>query len=95
VPSLADVPTSGEAGYPQLLAVNWYLLLAPAGTPRAIIQQLNAESVKIMRSAETMERFAAIGAEPASSTPEQAVEFLRAEYDRWGKVIREAGIKAE
>jgi tripartite-type tricarboxylate transporter receptor subunit TctC len=95
VAALADLPTSAEAGMPKLVAINWYILLAPAGTPRPIIDQLNAESVKIMRSTETAERFAAIGIEPTSSTPEQAVEFLRSEYERWGQVIRGAGIKAE
>ena len=95
VGSLPQVPTSAEAGIPQLVAVNWYILLAPTGTPRAIIERLNAESVKIMQSSETRERFAAIGGEPASGTPEQTAEFLRAEYERWGQAIREAGIKAE
>jgi tripartite-type tricarboxylate transporter receptor subunit TctC len=95
VSSLPQVPTSAEAGIPQLVAVNWYILLAPTGTPRAIIERLNAESVKIMQSAETRERFAAIGGEPASSTPEQTAAFLRAEYERWGQAIRDAGIKAE
>jgi tripartite-type tricarboxylate transporter receptor subunit TctC len=95
VSAMPQVPTSAEAGMPQLLAVNWYILLAPAGTPRAIIDRLNVESVKIMQSAETRERFATLGAEPATGTPEQTASFLRAEYERWSKVIREAGIKAE
>ena len=80
---------------PQLVVVNWYILLAPAGTPTALIERLNSESVKIMRSAETAERFSAIGADPVTSTPEQATKFLRAEYMRWAAVIREAGIKGE
>lgn len=95
VGSMPQVPTSAEAGLPQLVAVNWYVLLAPAATPRAIVERLHAESVKIMMTAETRERFAAMGGEPASSTPEQAAEFLRAEHARWGKLIRDAGIKAE
>lgn len=95
VASLPGVPTSAEAGMPQLQVVFWYVLLAPAGTPRDIIERLNTESVKAMQSAETRERFATIGAETTSNTPEQAAAFLRAEYARWGKLIREAGIKAE
>ena len=95
VGSMPQVPTSAEAGMPQLVAVNWYVLLAPAGTPRAIIERLNAESVKIMRTPETREFFASLGGEPASGTPEQSAAFLREEYERWGKVIRAAGIKAE
>lgn len=95
VGSLPQVPTSAESGMPQLLAVNWYMLLAPAGTPREIIDRLNAETAKIMQSPETRERFSAMGGEPVTSTPEQTAEFLRAEYARWGKVIRDAGIRAE
>lgn len=95
IPSLPGVQTSAEAGMPQLLVSNWYALLAPAGTPRAIIDLLNTESVKIMHSAETRERFTAIGAEPAATTPEQCAEFLREEYARWGNVIRNAGVKLE
>lgn len=95
VGSLPQVPTVVEAGMPQLLAVNWYVLLAPAGTPREIIERLNAESVKIMQSPETRERLILVGGEPAASTPEQAARFLREEHARWGKVIRDAGIRAE
>jgi tripartite-type tricarboxylate transporter receptor subunit TctC len=95
VGALPQVPSVAEAGMPQLVAVNWYVLVAPAGTPRAIIERLNAESVNAMAAAETRERFAAMGGEPASSTPEQTAEFLRTEYTRWGNVIRDAGIRAE
>ena len=95
VASLPQVPTTAEAGLPQLVAVNWYMLLAPAATPRNIIERLNAESVKAMALADTRERLAAMGGEPASATPEQATEFLRNEYERWGRVIRDGGIKGE
>ena len=95
VDSVPQVPTVVEAGMPQLVAVNWYLLVAPAGTPREIIDRLNASSVKIMQLPETRERLAAVGGEPAPGTPEQSADFLRAEHARWGKVIRDAGIKAE
>lgn len=93
--SAPQVPTSAEAGMPQLTAVNWYALLAPAGTPRAIVERLNVESVKVMNTAETRTTLASMGGEPDSKSPEQAAEFLRVEYARWGKVIREANIKAE
>lgn len=93
--SIPQVPTAGEAGTPQLIAVNWYVLVAPAGTPREIIDRLNAEAAKIMQAPETRERFTAVGGEPTSSTPEQAAEFLRTEHARWAKVIRDAGIRAE
>jgi tripartite-type tricarboxylate transporter receptor subunit TctC len=93
--AMPEVPTSAEAGMPQLLAVNWSVLLAPAGTPRAIIARLNAESVKAMNAPDLRERLAAIGSEPGSGSPEDAAAFLRREYEQWGKVVREAGIKAE
>jgi tripartite-type tricarboxylate transporter receptor subunit TctC len=93
--SAPQVPTSAEAGLPEVIAVNWYALLAPAATPRAIVDRLNAEVVKVMGTAETRASLAALGGEPVQSTPEQASEFLRAEYARWGKVIKQANIKAE
>ena len=93
--SVPQVPTSVEAGMPQLIAVNWYALLAPAGTPRAIIDRLNIESVKVMNTAETRASLAAMGGEPASYASDQAIEFMRSEYARWGKVIREANIRTD
>jgi tripartite-type tricarboxylate transporter receptor subunit TctC len=95
VASMPGVPTSAEAGMPQLLIVNWYVLAAPAGTPRAVIDRLNAESAKVMQLPETRKYIAGLGGEAAAATPEQAVAFLRAEHQRWSKVIRDAGIKGE
>lgn len=93
--SIAAVPTASEAGLPGLLAVNWYALLVPSGTPRAIVDRLNAESVKSMATPDMRERFAAMGGDIATGTPEQTAEFLRAEHERWGKVIRDANIRAD
>jgi tripartite-type tricarboxylate transporter receptor subunit TctC len=95
VNSMPGVPTAAEAGMPQLLVVNWFVLAAPAGTPRAIIDRLNAEVGKIMQTVETQQHFVALGGEVAVTTPEQAGMFLREEYVRWGNVIRAANIKAE
>ena len=95
IASMPTVPTSAEAGMTEFTAVNWYMLLAPAGTPREIVERLNADSAKVMMTAETRERFAIMGGEPTARTPEQTAEFLRTEYTRWGKVVREAGVKAE
>lgn len=93
--SIPDVQTSKEAGLPGLVAINWYAILAPTGTPHAIIDRLNTESVKAMSAPDMREKFAAMGGDISTGTPEQTGEFLRAENDRWGKVIREANIKAE
>jgi tripartite-type tricarboxylate transporter receptor subunit TctC len=95
VKSVPQVPTSAEAGLPQLVAVNWYVLMAPAGTSRDIIDRLNTEITKVMQTPETRERLLAVGGEPMTGTPEQAAEFVRSEFARWGKVIKDAGIRAE
>lgn len=91
--SIPEVPTSAEAGMAALIAVNWYAVLVPAGTPPAIIERLNTESVKAMSAPDMRERFAALGGEPQTASPEQTAAFLRSEYERWGKVIRESGLK--
>src|SRR5437763_17100585 len=87
---MPEVPTAAEAGTP-LVAVNWYMLVAPAGTPRAIIDRLNSESVEAMNAADIRERLAGLGGEPASGSPEEAAAFLRREHEQRGKVTREAG----
>ncbi|MDH4151174.1 MAG: tripartite tricarboxylate transporter substrate binding protein [Betaproteobacteria bacterium] len=93
--SIPDVQTSAEAGIPGLIAVNWYAILVPTGTPRPIIDRLNADSVKGMSTPDMRERFTKLGGAVHTGTPEQTAEFLRAEYTRWSKVIREANIKTE
>ncbi len=91
--SMPDIPTAAEAGVPQLQIGNWYVLTAPAGLPAEIVEKLNTEVVKIMRSPEAEKYFATIGGQPISSTPEEAAALLRTETERWGKVIRDAGVK--
>ena len=93
--AMPDVPTAAEAGMPALVAVNWYILLAPAGTPQAIVDRLNAESVKAMAAPDMRERLVGLGGEPSALTPTETAAFLRQESAQWGKVIRERGIKGE
>ncbi len=93
--SMPDMATSAEAGMPELQAVNWYALMAPTGTPRAIIERLHAETVKVMSPPDVQSRLRAMGGEPEARTPDQTAAFLRGEYARWGKVVKEASIKAE
>ena len=95
VASLPGVPTSAEAGMPQFLIVNWFVLAAPAGTPQAIIDRLNSEVTKVMQTDESRKHFAALGGDVTSTTPAETAAFVRDEYTRWGKVIRDANIKAE
>ena len=94
-PQAPEIPTVAEAGLPGYEQTAWFGVLAPAGTPRDIIGRLNGEIVKVLNSAEVKERFGKQGVEVRTSTPEQFSTFLRSEVDRWGKVIREAGIKAD
>ena len=93
--AMPDVPTAAEAGMKELVAVNWYILLAPAGTPQAIVDRLNAESVKAMAAPDMRERLVGLGGEPSALTPTETAAFLRQESAQWGKVIRERGIKGE
>ncbi len=95
VDSMPGVPIAADAGMPQLLVVNWFVLTAPAGTPRTIIDRLNTEVNKVMQEMESKQRFVALGGDVAVTTSAQAGAFLRDEYVRWGKVIRDADIRAE
>ena len=94
-PVLPDVPTAAEAGLPNFVVNTWYGLLAPAGTPKPIINQLNAELARIMHSPELKERLATMATEPMTSTPEEFGEFIKREIAKWGAVVREAGLKVE
>lgn len=89
-----DIPTLTELGY-DLVAPAWFVMVAPAGTPAAIVQRLAAE-VKRVNELDEVKRFLAEqGAEPGSMGPDALAEFITAEHARYGRMIREAGIKAE
>ncbi len=92
-PVLPDVPTLVEQGYAGMDADNWYGLLAPAKTPPAIIAKLNAALRAALADADVKQKLVKTGAVPTPSTPEEFARFLRDELARWGKVIREKGIK--
>jgi len=94
-PLLPEVPTVSEAGLPGFEVGSWYGFHAPAGTPKAIIDKLGAEMVKAMGTPELRERFASVGAETIANTPAQYGAFVESEVKKWGKVIREAGVKVE
>jgi tripartite-type tricarboxylate transporter receptor subunit TctC len=94
-PSLPDVPTSSESGMPELVAVNWYALMAPAGTPRPILDRLHTETVKVMSPPDVQSKVRSLGGDPDIRSPEQTMEFLRVEYAKWSKVVKAAGIKLE
>ena len=94
-PTLPDVPTVAEAGLPGFEVTTWYGVLAPAGTPRPVIARLNTEIHRVMHAPDLKERFAATGTEPWTSTPEEFADYIRKEIAKWGKVIREANLKAD
>jgi tripartite-type tricarboxylate transporter receptor subunit TctC len=94
-PELPEVPTIDEAGVPGYEMNPWYGLLAPAGTPRAIVSRLSAEVSKIVHAAEMREKLAAQGAEPAGGTPEDYAAVIQADTAMWARVIKEIGIKVE
>ena len=95
LPLFPDVPTLHESGFASFESSTYYGLLAPAGTPRPIIDRLHGELVKIIRAPESTERLAAVGAIPVANTPEQFAEALRIDVAKWSKVIKEHGIKAD
>ena len=95
IPQLPDVPTLQEAGVPGYEASVWLALLAPAGTPRDIVTRLNTEIGKLMSSPETRKALYDAGVEVAHSTPEAMSDYMVQEMDRWGKVVKETGIKLE
>jgi tripartite-type tricarboxylate transporter receptor subunit TctC len=94
-PALPDVPTATEAGLPDFDVTTWYGVLAPAGTPRAIVTRLNGELVRIMHSPDLKERLATMATEPRTSTPEEFAAYIGQERARWAEVVRKTGIKAE
>ena len=95
LPSATEVPTIAEAGGPALESSTWVLFLAPATTSREIVQKMNAEVAKAVRSADIKAKFEALGIEPSGNSPEEAGKFLDDEIAKWAKVIATAGVKAE
>ena len=95
LPALPDVPTAAEAGLADYDVTTWYGVLAPAGTPRPVVERLNDELVRIMHMPDLQERLAATGTEPRTSTPEEFADYLRQETAKWAKVVRDAGLKAD
>lgn len=93
--SAPDLATLAESGVPGYDVDNWYGVLAPRGTPQSIIGLLNGQTVAVLAGADVRDRFAALGFEPAASTPKQFADYLKAEIAKWAKVVRESGAKAE
>jgi tripartite-type tricarboxylate transporter receptor subunit TctC len=92
IAALPEVPTLGEAGFPEGESTFWLALLAPVKTPSAIVGQINAEVRRSLQSAELKERLAKLGTEPMSMTPAESDAFIRREHDELGKVMLDAGL---
>jgi tripartite-type tricarboxylate transporter receptor subunit TctC len=94
-PVIPDLPTVMEAGVPGFESEIWIGLFAPAGTPREIVARLNAETNKVLARGDVREAFSLQGTDPVGGTSEQFAAQIRADLARWGKVIRDAGVKLE
>ena len=94
-PTAMEVPTTAEAGMPELRVENWYGMVAPAGTPPAIIAALNGIATEAMRDPTVRQKLSSQGAELVGDTPEHFRRFIADEIAKWAKVIRDAGIATE
>jgi tripartite-type tricarboxylate transporter receptor subunit TctC len=92
---LPQAPTAAESGVPGFEAVGAQGLFAPAGTPREIVRKLNAEVAEIIKQADMQERWTQMALSALDNTPEQFAAWLSDQSEQWGKLIREAGIKAD
>ncbi|HEX2828559.1 MAG TPA: tripartite tricarboxylate transporter substrate binding protein [Burkholderiales bacterium] len=90
-----NVPTIAESGLPGYDASNWWGLLAPAKTPKPVVDRLRAETAKILAQPELQKKFEGQGAETVKMSPDEFGRFIKTEMVKWGKVVKEAGIKAE
>ena len=95
LPAYREVPTIAEAGGPALESSTWVMFLAPAGTPRDIVQRMSSEVGKAVQSPDIKAKFEQLGIEPVGNTPEDAARFLDDEISKWAKVISTAGVKPE
>jgi tripartite-type tricarboxylate transporter receptor subunit TctC len=92
---MPDVPTVAEQGYPGYEALNWYAYLGPAKMPKEIVDKLNQELTKALKSQEVLAAFDKQGVEAQPGTPQELAAYMKREYDTWGKIVKQANIKAE
>ena len=92
---MPEVPTMAEAGVPGYEKVQWFGVLAPAGTPKPIIGTLNAEMVKTLKLPDVRERLFTLGSEPVGSSPQQFDALIKSEIKKWANVIKEVGIRID
>ena len=95
MPSLPDVGTVAESGFPAYEDYTWIAFFAPAGTSKAIVQQLNRQIAAIVQLPDTRKRLAALGFDPVENTPEQFTAYIKVEVAKWARVIKESGAKVD
>ena len=93
--ALPRLQTIGEAGLAEASVSTWYGLMAPAGTPREIVERLNAETIKTMKNPEIAERFTSQGADPITNTADEFARIIRDDVTKWAKVIKASGLKLD
>jgi tripartite-type tricarboxylate transporter receptor subunit TctC len=90
-----EIPTFAESGYPDVVAQSWYGLFAPVGTPKAVVERLNASVQSALRSAEVTKRFASDGTLMEAGTPEGFTAMVKRDAEKWGRLITPLGIKLD
>ena len=90
---LPDVPTVAEAGVPGFVITGWFGVIAPAATPREIVKRLSGEIARVVQHPAVQERFAALGTVPVGSSPDEFAAFLRAEVEKWSRVVKASGAR--
>ena len=94
-PAAPEVPTAGEAGYPDLVSVTWFAIVAPPGTPDAIVQKINADAAAALKQPDVRTKFLEQGAEPVGQDPASTAAFIKDEERRWREVIKSANVTLE
>jgi tripartite-type tricarboxylate transporter receptor subunit TctC len=92
-PSMPELPTIAESGYPEIESTSWWGLVAPVAVPRDIIDRLGAETARILNTPEVKERLVSQGAEPVGNTPDQFAAFIKSEITKWARMVKETGVK--
>lgn len=93
-PLLPNIPTVAESGFPGFEAISWFGLFAPVGTPAPIVNKVHAAALKVAADPDMRAKFAQLGLDPVGNTPQELAHIVKTDIAKWGKVIKEAGIKA-
>ena len=94
-PAAPDIPTIAESGLPGFEAVSWFAVFAPAGTPKPVVDKIQAEISRILKTPDVAKRLTDIGLEPVGSTPEELAAYQKSEIVKWAKVVKDSGARAE